>query len=191
MNILIRNNSNDQKYKLMNIEKKNINKIYNLGKNNLDIYYDLNHLNLFLTNKKYNMFNIIYENNIVAFVICEVMNKNRLHINSIAVDKNYRRLGIATYMLSSIKNKFYYYKYITLYVSVNNTKAINLYKKNKFKVKNKINNYYYTLNEDAFVMYYNKNDDKYEEFKNVISYNKYGYLLFCLLFFVLFVIYFK
>ena len=176
---------NNSKYKLINVEKKDINKIYDIGKNNLDIYYDKNHLNYFITNKNYKMFKVIFENNICAFVICEIINDNKLHINSIAVDKKYRRIGIGSFMLSSIKNKFNY-KYITLYVSVKNTKAINLYKKNKFKINKKINNYYYTLNEDAFVMYYNKNDYKLEGFKNNIN-NYYSHIYIFLL--ILFIIY--
>lgn len=165
----------------LKINKKDINSIYNLGKNNLQIYYDKNDINYSIISDDFASFKVEYNNNIVAFVICQKMNIDRLHINSIAVDKKYRRLGIGNFIIKKIKYMFKY-KFITLYVSVKNINALKLYFKNNFKIINIKKNYYYSLNEDAYFMYYNKNNILYYNLNNII-YNL------IILFFILYNIY--
>jgi ribosomal protein S18 acetylase RimI-like enzyme len=165
----------------LKINKKDINSIYNLGKNNLQIYYDKNDINHSIISSDFASFKVEYNNNIVAFVICQKMNVDRLHINSFAVDKKYRRLGIGNFIIKKIKYMFNKYKFITLYVSVKNINALKLYFKNNFKIKNIKKNYYYNLNEDAYFMYYNNNDIIYYNLNNII-YN------FIILFFILYYI---
>ena len=156
---------------LKKIKKKDIDYIYNLGKNNLEIYYKKGDINNIIMNDDFSAFKVVYNNNIIAFVISQKMYNSRLHINSIAVNKKYRRHGVGTFMINKIKFIFNKYKYITLFVSVKNRKALKLYIKNNFNIVNLIKKYYYTLNEDAYFMYYNKDNIKYNNSYNVNNVN--------------------
>lgn len=166
------------------INNDDIDIIYNLGKNNLPIYYDKNYIKYMIKSNDYEPFKVMYKNKIVAYVMCEKITKDRLHINSIAVEKKYRKNGIGTFMIKKIKLIFNNYKYITLFVSTNNNNALKLYFKNKFKILKIKKNYYSTLNEDAYFMSYYKNK-KYK----IKEYNKNNIIIKIIIFyFILFIL---
>jgi len=78
---------------------------------------------------------------------------NKGHLVSIAVLKNYRRLGIASALLnkSMLKVKNHNIDEFVLEVRVSNYLAISLYKKFKFKTHS-IKNKYYRDGENAYYM---------------------------------------
>lgn len=120
-----------------------------IGSKSLPIYYNLAEL-IVCSDEIY----ILQENKItVGFVIFEKKKENKIHIKSIAIDPEHRRNGYATKLLEFLKNN---YKDITLYVQKGNF-AIDLYKKNEFKIIQVNENYYTTLEEKcAFEMRYQK-----------------------------------
>ena len=85
-------------------------------------------------------------NNIVGYVIIEIMEKNNrkmryrkiLEISNLGVEENYRNKGIGTELLNFIKNKALENNCTDLYLTVNeeNKNAIKLYEKFGFKIKN-------------------------------------------------------
>ena len=83
--------------------------------------------------------------------------KNTGHLVSIAVSKIYRRLGVATTLLSHSMKKIKKYKIdeYVLEVRVSNIEAISLYKKFKYITQN-IKEKYYRDGENAYYMTYRK-----------------------------------
>jgi ribosomal-protein-alanine N-acetyltransferase len=83
--------------------------------------------------------------------------KNNGHLVSIAVLKKYKRLGVATTLLSHSMKKIKKYKIdeFVLEVRVSNLEAINLYKKFKFYTHS-IKEKYYRDGENAYYMTYKK-----------------------------------
>ena len=79
--------------------------------------------------------------------------KNNGHLVSIAVAKKYRRLGVATTLLSHSMKKIKKYKIdeYVLEVRVSNYEAVNLYKEINF-VTNSIKKKYYRDGENAYYM---------------------------------------
>lgn len=79
--------------------------------------------------------------------------KNNGHLVSIAVLKNYRRLGIATTLLSHSMKKIKKYKIdeYVLEVRISNFEATNLYKKFNF-ITHSIKEKYYRDGENAYYM---------------------------------------
>lgn len=168
----------------LKINNDDIDLIYNLGKNNLPIYYGKNDIKYMIKSNDYELFKVMYKNKIVAYIICQKITKNRLHINSLAVEKKYRRNGIGAFMIKKIKLIFNNYKYITLYVSTNNNNALKLYFKNNFKILKIKKNYYSSLNEDAYFMLYNKNKNY-----KIKEYNKNNIIIKIIIFyFILFIL---
>lgn len=86
--------------------------------------------------------------------------KNRLHITNLAIDKKYRRKGVATSLIKELINISYLQgiNKITLEVRVSNQAAIKLYKKLGFE-RVGYKNSYYKNDEDAMIMW--------KEFKDV------------------------
>lgn len=96
---------------------------------------------------------LVYEldNNIIGFIIYSII-YDRAEIIDILIDNNYRNKGYGDELLKNgiedcLNNNC---KNITLEVKESNESAINLYKKNNFKVIAKRKNYY--KNEDAYLM---------------------------------------
>ena len=52
--------------------------------------YKKGDINNIIMNDYFSAFKVVYNNNIIAFVISQKMYNSRLHINSIAVNKKYR-----------------------------------------------------------------------------------------------------
>ena len=79
--------------------------------------------------------------------------KNNGHLVSIAVSKSYRRLGVATTLLSHSMKKIKKYKIdeFVLEVRVSNYEAINLYKRFNFQTHS-VKEKYYRDGENAYYM---------------------------------------
>lgn len=93
---------------------------------------------------------LIYEEDIIKGVLVYQYLYDRIEIDYIIVDIEYRNLGIATKLLNFIENKYKNIDNITLEVRESNISAINFYIKNGFKEVAKRKNYY--NDEDAILM---------------------------------------
>lgn len=85
---------------------------------------------------------LIYEEDIIKGVLVYQYLYDRIEIDYIIVDIEYRNLGIATKLLNFIENKYKNINNITLEVRESNIAAINFYIKNGFKEVAKRKNYY-------------------------------------------------
>ena len=91
---------------------------------------------------------------IVAYIIFWLV-ANEVHLHNLAVKKEYRRQGLAFYLMEAMaeiagKNEI---KEQTLEVRKSNTKAIKLYEKCGFVVKGMRPLYYTDTHEDALIMW--------------------------------------
>lgn len=100
----------------------------------------------FYKNSRYNIYEEYFENILAGYLIT-YDNVDSLDIFEIAVDKNFRKKGIASKLLNRINDE----RKILLEVSEKNEVAINLYKKNGFKMISRRKNYYLD-GSDAIVM---------------------------------------
>ena len=100
----------------------------------------------FYKNSRYNIYEEYFENILAGYLIT-YDNVDSLDIFEIAVDKNFRKKGIASKLLNRINDE----RKILLEVSEKNRVAINLYKKNGFKMISRRKNYYLD-GSDAIVM---------------------------------------
>ena len=129
------------------------NKIEEIGKQSLPIYYSkFDLLMLGLTN--HTILKIIDNNNIIGYLVYNTIEKEkRIHIMSIGILENYRRKNYGSKLIEHLKNTDN--EKISLYVQVSNTKDINFYQKNNFKIDKKIVDYYENLEvKDALYMVY-------------------------------------
>ena len=119
---------------------------------------DLKEANILLSKFKYsiseNSFDntffksLIYVDNGIKGIIVYDLIYDRIEIEYIIVDDNFKRKGIGTILLNEIeKNNI---KNITLEVRESNVDAINFYKKNGFKIEAIRKNYY--ENENGYLM---------------------------------------
>ena len=118
-------------------------KIHN--ENFLDIK-NIKDFDAFYKNSRYNIYEEYFENIFAGYLIT-YDNVDSLDIFEIAVDKNFRKKGIASKLLNRINDE----RKILLEVSEKNRVAINLYKKNGFKMISRRKNYYLD-GSDAIVM---------------------------------------
>lgn len=93
---------------------------------------------------------LVYEENSIQGVLVYQYLYDRIEIDYIVVDKDYRNRGIATKLLEFIENNYKNIKNITLEVRESNKEAINFYLKNDFKEITKRKNYY--KDEDGILM---------------------------------------
>lgn len=95
---------------------------------------------------------LVYDEEAILGVIVFEEIYGRIELDYIIVDDNYRRLGIASklmeYLVNYAKNNSILN--ITLEVNENNISALNLYKKYKFEVVSRRENYY--KDNDAILM---------------------------------------
>jgi len=91
---------------------------------------------------------IIVDNNLRAYIAYASENKNHIHIHRLAVCPEWRREGLAKFL---IKNALKSYNTCSLRVNATNEAAIQLYKSLGFKIKRKVLNFY-EENEHAFFM---------------------------------------
>lgn len=93
---------------------------------------------------------LIYEEEKIKGVMVYQYLYDRIEIDYIIIDKNYRKNGIATKLLNYLENKYTKINNITLEVKESNNIAINFYLKNGFKKVTKRKNYY--KDEDGILM---------------------------------------
>ena len=128
------------------MNKKNLElmlKIHNenfLDNKNIENFYT------FYKDSRYNIYEEYFENIFAGYLIT-YDNIDSLDIFEIAVDKNFRKKGIASKLLNKINDE----RKILLEVSEKNIIAINLYIKNGFKIISRRKNYYLD-GSDAIVM---------------------------------------
>jgi len=93
------------------------------------------------------------EGRIVGYIFARVEYGNIGHIITIAVDPEYRRMGIGEKLMRAVLNILKELGCVSVYleVRVSNKPAINLYKKLGFVVKRRVPRYYKD-GEDAFLM---------------------------------------
>ena len=93
---------------------------------------------------------LIYKEEHIKGILVYQFLYERLEIDYIIVDSNYRKNGIATKLLNKLENTYEKIKNITLEVRESNKNAIKFYLKNGFKEVTKRKNYY--EDEDAILM---------------------------------------
>lgn len=93
---------------------------------------------------------LVYEEDTIKGILVYQYLYDRIEIDYIIVDPEYRKCGIATSLLNFMENLYKGIKNITLEVRESNKEAINFYKKNGFKKITKRKNYY--KDEDAILM---------------------------------------
>ena len=128
------------------MNKKNLElmlKIHNenfLDNKNIENFYT------FYKDSRYNIYEEYFENIFAGYLIT-YDNVDSLDIFEIAVDKNFRKKGLASKLLNRINDE----RKILLEVSEKNIIAINLYIKNGFKIISRRKNYYLD-GSDAIIM---------------------------------------
>lgn len=131
---------------IVEYNKDDINQINVLGR-------DLNLEYLFkeLDNRKCYVFKD--NNNLIGFITFDLL-QDRAEIIDIIVHINYRKKGIGQNLLNeAIKYmQINGIKNVSLEVKVSNKEAINLYKKNDFKITTTRKNYYESGSVDAYLM---------------------------------------
>ena len=144
----------------MNIEINEINEIdigrlVFIGEQCLPIFYDSDSIEYFLNTDGYLLYKILLDNLIVGYCFIENID-DRCHILSIAILKEYRNKGIGGDVIEYIKllNK----NKISLYVHLENKKAIRFYNNIGFIVKKLLENYYENfVNPSAYYLEFNGN----------------------------------
>ena len=135
--------------------------IEDIGRKSLPIYYS--RMDLFILNlSKHTILKIVENDIIVGYLVHNTLkNEKRIHIMSIGILEEFQRKKLGTKLIDYLKNSSEYQ--VSLYVQINNEKAINFYKKNNFEINKKMINYYDNLEvKDAYYMVYdpelNKNN---------------------------------
>ena len=97
----------------------------------------------------------LYRNKVIGYLCGEIRN-GKGHLKSVAVEKNYRKNGIGSDMLSRFEKYLSNQEIHKIYleVSIENKKAIEFYIKRGYKIKRKIPNFYMN-GEDAYIMHKN------------------------------------
>ncbi|MBQ2947295.1 MAG: GNAT family N-acetyltransferase [Bacilli bacterium] len=113
----------------------------------------LKNFNYELNKKSYNndfLKALVYEDDFIKGILVYQYLYDRLEIDYIIVDGNYRNMGIATKLLNTLEKSYKNIDNITLEVRESNKSAINFYLKNGFKEVTKRKNYY--KDEDGILM---------------------------------------
>lgn len=135
------------------LEKSDINKILQIEKSqNVTILKETVILDDMSNSNNTLYFGAIYNDIIVGYIAITYV-IDTIDILSIVTMKNYENIGVATLLLEYIFNfaKKNNVNKIFLEVRTSNTKAINLYEKNNFKLISKRKNYYTDTKEDALI----------------------------------------
>ena len=128
------------------MNKKNLELMLKIHNENFLDIKNIKDFDAFYKNSRYNIYEEYFENIFAGYLIT-YDNVDSLDIFEIAVDKNFRKKGIASKLLNRINDE----RKILLEVSEKNKVAINLYKKNGFKMISRRKNYYLD-GSDAIVM---------------------------------------
>lgn len=135
------------------LEKNDINKILQIEKSqNVTILKETVILDDMSNSNNTLYFGAIYNDIIVGYIAITYV-IDTIDILSIVTMKSYENIGIASFLLEYIFNfaKKNNVNKIFLEVRTSNTKAINLYEKNNFKLISKRKNYYTDTKEDALI----------------------------------------
>ena len=125
--------------------------VYNLAKKYLKEEYTFDLL-LKLWSFSPNGFLVAKENEkIVGFIVGAKIDATTLRILMLAVDKNYRRRGIATSLLKKLQFNFPEIRKITLETRIDNNAAIQFYKKHGFKIVERVKDFY-TDGSEAYIL---------------------------------------
>lgn len=128
------------------MNKKNLELMLKIHNENFLDIKNIKDFDAFCKNSRYNIYEEYFENIFAGYLIT-YDNVDSLDIFEIAVDKNFRKKGLASKLLNRINDE----RKILLEVSEKNKVAINLYKKNGFKMISRRKNYYLD-GSDAIVM---------------------------------------
>lgn len=128
------------------MNKKNLELMLKIHNENFLDIKNIKDFDAFYKNSRYNIYEEYFENILAGYLIT-YDNVDSLDIFEIAVDKNFRKKGIASKLLNRINDE----RKILLEVSEKNKVAINLYEKNGFKMISRRKNYYLD-GSDAIVM---------------------------------------
>ena len=166
---MLQNNSikTKQKYNIDNITFKDAVQLEQIGKECLPIYYSAPDILFLLFDSDYLLYKVCNNTKIVGFIIAKKKyheynfeddnfdenNNNkvsqiiRFHIMSIGILPTFRKCGLATNLIKTLKQKITnkYKIKLSLFVLTNNQAAINLYEKNNFYRIFEDKNYYETL----------------------------------------------
>ena len=95
------------------------------------------------------------DNHVVGFMVYE-LNKTRLHLLNFAVSRRYRRLGVATQMISKLIGKLSSQRRtrIVLEVRETNLAAQLFFRANGFRAVSVLRDFYEDTPEDAYLMQY-------------------------------------
>jgi [ribosomal protein S18]-alanine N-acetyltransferase len=101
------------------------------------------------------------ENYVVGYIIFWIVEEDRGHVISLAVDQNYKRQKIGSKLINTAIATFTKFNIfsITLEVKTENKEALDFYKSIGFKLNKKVSNYYED-GSDAFKMLFNFFDNK-------------------------------
>ena len=128
------------------MNKKNLELMLKIHNENFLDIKNIKDFDAFYKNSRYNIYEEYFENIFAGYLIT-YDNVDSLDIFEIAVDKNFRKKGLASKLLNRINDE----RKILLEVSEKNKVAINLYTKNGFKMISRRKNYYLD-GSDAIVM---------------------------------------
>ncbi len=129
--------------KIEQVNEEEFTIIEKLGKESLPIYYCCDDLKMLKMTGHF-ILKISKERNIVGFVVCRET-KDNIHILSIAVKNNDRKMGYGSKLIDFLKQKN---KNLSLYVHTINEIALNFYKKNKFIISDILFGYYESFEND-------------------------------------------
>lgn len=108
---------------------------------------------------------------IVGYILGSAKTKNEEeisgHVTAVTVCEEYRRLGIASMLISMLEkasDSYYKAHYVDLFVRPTNTMAHQLYFKLGYILYRRIINYYETIGEDGFDMRKSMSRDKEKKF---------------------------
>lgn len=88
---------------------------------------------------------------IIGFIVAVKTSKDSLRILMLAVDENYRKRGVGSRLLKKIILNFSDVRRIYLETRTDNIEAIEFYKKNGFKIVEKVKDFY-TDGGEAYIM---------------------------------------
>ena len=109
-----------------------------LVNNNFSKVYNLNQI---LDSQYDDVYGYYIDNMLVGFLHITKLYET-MDIVNIVVDIEFRKMGIATKLINHVISLFDDIEQVMLEVNENNSSAISLYKKNKFEIISKRNNYY-------------------------------------------------
>lgn len=112
-----------------------ITQVMKVNMNNMLENYARDFWVLNLRKGKENSFVVTYNNIIIGYILCD-----KEFIHSFAVETKYRNNNLGENLLLNCLNSLN--NDIKLYCRVSNDKAINLYKKHEFYIKEELKNYY-------------------------------------------------